>query len=674
MTEPAKNISRLKLELLSLVVMAFSLVIIATQNSPRSVFAASLQGGVLSLNGGDQVAIVCNGSRLNVSTQSMTQVLAGCLAAIVTPAPTAVPTQTPSVATTTIRFDDKSAGNLTGQYPAGVTWEGTSWAISGPWERLDSQSLAFRSQAITQGTISFSQSTSIVSVVAYNGGTQTSRVEVTCGSQSKVMDVVQKANPVTITTGFSGTCRTATLRSSNGWDTNFDNLVLTTSEGVLSRVPTTMPGMPTATQAPVPQGGGSIGNGNASGAGFGVATNVGKETGINLAAFNSVVQGVNAGQYDRACSAAEHDRTKWHSLVNVEAKCHYDHQHNDDPNMVSDIFGEPGAWFGAAGQSISYPWQTFVIPSDQGKYFVNTDPSQQENGYKHEGYGWVVRRNQDCPTLQPDRNGGNPFIRAMGACVTDFRIQYHFHGNMDATTRFHSGSVEMRVCLDKNNAATCGIYRNGGWLDSGILFTTAPGVIDCTHGVNALTIPIAGETRFFPIDRPESRDEIRCHPTVTNPTVNPNLANAEWWFHGSSGGGQEMRFQLQVFNTMGNIDRNNPAAMSTFCRQGDTDCRFNNSIVSVFVGYITHLRGGDVNGKRVTYVDRWGETKSGCTRAGLDCIPMTMENVKMNLDYDGDGQAEEARYIHTQTKSAQKTDYDISPAGKQWITWFYRAM
>ena len=79
--------------------------------------------------------------------------------------------------------------------------------------------------------------------------------------------------------------------------------------------------------------------------GFGVGHNQGLETGVNLDAFNIVRADVNAGVYDRLCQPDESDLNKWHSLVNVEKKCHYDHQHNDDPNYVNDIFGVPGAWF-----------------------------------------------------------------------------------------------------------------------------------------------------------------------------------------------------------------------------------------------------------------------------------------------------------------------------------------
>src|SRR4051812_27180024 len=63
--------------------------------------------------------------------------------------------------------------------------------------------------------------------------------------------------------------------------------------------------------------------------GFGIGRNQGLETGINTTAFNAVRADINAGVYDRPCQPDESDPNKWHSLVNVEKKCHYDHQHND---------------------------------------------------------------------------------------------------------------------------------------------------------------------------------------------------------------------------------------------------------------------------------------------------------------------------------------------------------
>lgn len=417
------------------------------------------------------------------------------------------------------------------------------------------------------------------------------------------------------------------------------------------------------TASPIPSGTG----GTQSPDGFGVGTDSNPGIGINMIEFNKVKADASSGVYNRSCTVAEHDPNKWHSLVNTVAKCHYDHHHGDDPNYVNDVFGKPGEWFGSSGQSISYPWQTMVMPAGVNKYYVNTNPAQLENGFKHEGYGWVVRRNQDCPTMQPG-DDGTPLIRPMGACVTDVRVQYHFHGTMDAATRFHSTSAEMRVCLDKNNPSTCGIYRTGGWFDTGkLMLTDGNNNTDCEARGDETFIPLADETRFAPFDREVERDEIRCHPMMTNLG---SYVPAEWWGHIKAD--NELRWQLVIHDMMGNVDPANPTMVTSYhCKQSDPSCKYTSSMTSIFMGYTEHLRKGLGSGKHVIYQDRWGDAVEGCSKAGVDCVPTVLENVQGNLDYNGDGKGEEARYFHSPS-DITPVNHNISPANQQWITWFYR--
>lgn len=397
--------------------------------------------------------------------------------------------------------------------------------------------------------------------------------------------------------------------------------------------------------------------------GLGVGSGQGQETGINLTAINQIKADIGKGIYDRPCTAAEHDPTKWHTLVNIQAKCHYDHIHADDPNYVNDIFGTPGAWFGKAGQEISYPWQTFKATS---KYEPNTAfvaNKQMENDLKHEGYIWVVRRDQPCPN---------------GNCVRDFRLQTHaIFGAHDMPVRFHSFSLEARVCLNGNDLKTCGIVRYGGWIDMGRLFTTAPGVISCSHDVNAVFIPLPADNQFIVDGDPDARDEIRCHPMITNLPAYPSQRPlAEWW--GFAGG--ETRFQLRSYDPIGNVNVQDPAKWEFFCAQTDMNCKYDASIFSAFIGYTLQIfgttsgttglpldRNGDKRTDFVGYFDRWGGYKPDCTAPALDCVPYNYDNVPFNL-YNNT----EARYVHTVNESAPRFDHDISPAGQRWITWFYR--
>ena len=398
---------------------------------------------------------------------------------------------------------------------------------------------------------------------------------------------------------------------------------------------------------------------------LGVGRGHGLEVGVNLDALNRIRADIVAGMYDRPCTPQEHDPTKWHTLVNVEAKCHYDHQHNDDPNYVNDIFGEPGAWFENPGQSISYPWQTFPAQTANEPNTAYLGTGKMENEAKHEGYVWVVRRDQQCPN---------------GNCVTDFRLQTHaIMGAHDMPVRYHSFSLEARVCIDARNPASCGIVRYGGWADMGRLFTTQPGVVDCSHAVQDVPIPLPADNLFFPLDRTGARDEIRCHPNIVNlPAYPSDRPLAEWWGHA----GGETRFQLRSYDPIGNVNVSDPAQWHFFCDQNDMDCRYDASIFSVFIGYTLHIHGSvgqdpdgrlipvDANGDGRTdfrgYFDRWGGYRPACTASGLDCIPYEYNNVVLNFFNN-----QEARYNQTVCENCPRVDYDLSPPGQKWITWFY---
>lgn len=397
---------------------------------------------------------------------------------------------------------------------------------------------------------------------------------------------------------------------------------------------------------------------------FGVGRGDGLEIGINLANLNRIRADINAGVYDRRCTAVEHDPNKWHTLVNIEARCHFDHHHGDDPNYVNDLFGEPGAYFSQPGTSVSYPWQTFkaATATEQNDVFVAN--KQMENDLKHEGYMWIVRRDQPCP--------GN------AACTTDFRLQFHgIFGAHDAVVRWHSFSFEGRVCNNPSDPNTCGIFRTGGWADFGRLFVTAPNVADCSHNTNEIYIPLAADTLYFPLDRPEARDEVRCHPNIQNlPQYPSSYPLMEWW--AATG---RMRFQVRSYDPIGNIRQDAPDQWLFHCTLEDVNCRYDQTITSAFIGYLIGIPefvdngtlGGipvDSNGDGRTdftgWTDRFSSIKRNCTQPALDCIPLQYDNIVLNYFFN-----KEARYFHHPCDTCARTDYDISPAGKKWNTWFF---
>ena len=152
-----------------------------------------------------------------------------------TPTPTRLPTQTPTATATalpgaqTITFDDLANPNrnLNGQYPTGlIDWGTGGWWLSTPWGGFNTNSVSFSSAVLTSASFTFLAPRRLVRLVAANGGTGASAVRLSCAGQTAVSAVVAPGQLVTIATGWTGTCSTVTITSSNGWNTNFDSLAI----------------------------------------------------------------------------------------------------------------------------------------------------------------------------------------------------------------------------------------------------------------------------------------------------------------------------------------------------------------------------------------------------------------------------------------------------------------
>jgi glucose/arabinose dehydrogenase len=170
--------------------------------------------------------------------------------------------QTPSTATTytavfrkvtdgstgIITFDDRAGQNqtLSGVYPTGVIDWGTGvWYHSAPWKKLATKSISFNASGATSATFRFLTPRRLMRIDAYNGGTTTSTVTIAAPGQPSKQVAVLADQLVTINTGWTGNVGTVTISSSNGWDTNFDNLVYDT----VGSVPDTTPPQLTAISA-----------------------------------------------------------------------------------------------------------------------------------------------------------------------------------------------------------------------------------------------------------------------------------------------------------------------------------------------------------------------------------------------------------------------------------------
>lgn len=392
------------------------------------------------------------------------------------------------------------------------------------------------------------------------------------------------------------------------------------------------------------------------------------ELGMDPDLYNRMKQDAAAGVYDRPCGHSEHDPNKWHALVDPVKKCHYNHHHGDDPSLVSDIFGPPGEWFGEPGRSVSYPWQTFTVSDTETNPNVDKPANAKwENDYKHEGYIWVVRRNQMCA-------GGRN-------CVSDFRLQAHFMSSHDAPVRFHSFSAELRLCADAARKTGCGILRTGGWMNYDKLFLPPSASNDCAFEFNAAydgrspqnqqyIVKQNNWQQFYPVstlpggDTEKPFDEFRCHKRITpaNVQMNPNgiARAAEWWGHIP-----DFRYRVLIWNPHSNVGSDGKAE-APFCSPTDAMCRWTFSKFTAEFDYVVPVHeSADGDGDDIADLQGFdnrvhtGAPPPNCARATDKCVPI--EYVGMRV----------GNYNHDLTPNSTPLDYDITPAGRpSWIQWF----
>ena len=149
-----------------------------------------------------------------------------------TPGP-ATATPTPGTpAQQTVSFDDDKSGQnqpLNGQYPAGVIdWGAGQRYHAGPYGLFTTKSASFAGPGQTSAAFTFGAPRRPVSVRAYNGGGGATTVTLACAGNTTRTQSVPAGQVATISTGWAAPCGgPVTVTSSHGWDTNFDDLVLT---------------------------------------------------------------------------------------------------------------------------------------------------------------------------------------------------------------------------------------------------------------------------------------------------------------------------------------------------------------------------------------------------------------------------------------------------------------
>jgi hypothetical protein len=194
------------------------------------------------------IAVSSNPSSTNTPTPTATSV---------PPTRTPTPTNTPLPALRTITFDDQSNPNraLNGQYPTGVVdWGTTTWYLSGPYGAFMTNSIGFGGSSRTSANFTLLGSRRLVKLDAYNGGTTNTVLTISCAGQSTVSVTLAAKTQTTLTTGWSQACANVAITSSNGWKTNFDNLVIDSSgsSGSPTNTPTRTPLPSSRTRRPRP--------------------------------------------------------------------------------------------------------------------------------------------------------------------------------------------------------------------------------------------------------------------------------------------------------------------------------------------------------------------------------------------------------------------------------------
>ncbi len=297
--------------------------------------------------------------------------------------------------------------------------------------------------------------------------------------------------------------------------------------------------------------------------------------------------------YPGAPLCPTHDPTAYHGLWDPVRGCHYDHFHGDDPHSVDDIFGTQ--FYQWAGGEISYPWQT-VSPS-----------GCLEDDCKHTGYIWLVRRDLPCTSQYAD------------GCIVAFRALIHGMSSSNASSvRYHSAWLEAKVCRI-DNPDICGIFRSGGWQDSGDLLVDGNTVIDVPNNFTRFKLHYAntGNIRFGT------------------------------WYSGSPGGKEQRGGMWGVVVGMGDlwgpVDPQDPTRLQFFCQDPNLNCDHNGSryqphVVSVqFPPRLLAIVDPDHTGvaNYEGYADRYGKPVQGCTSVSLDCVPLIIQGVPDDIQYQG---------------------------------------
>lgn len=295
----------------------------------------------------------------------------------------------------------------------------------------------------------------------------------------------------------------------------------------------------------------------------------------------------------------DHNPTAFHTLWNEEKGCHYDHTHGVDPadTIFSDVAGDWG---------VSYPWQT-----------------PNENEMKHKGY---------INLYTVAENGCEQFGTVTGNCITHILYQVHTMGTpMAIRTRFHSYRYAARVCKPGTN--DCGIITGGGHADYGTLH--------CPYKKGSCPLPsdpVNPAGGLLPEKVAMDQPPYRATPELTNKQRNlrsevlvqfwNNLQGKNNYEYYTDHPNEIVGTAWGFTDSWGWVDQSDVMTDHFQCIDGS--CGYNHSRAHLWTFRIrVPAELGNKNSMITTtaYTDRHGHLVEGCTTAGVDCVPLVLNNV-----------------------------------------------
>lgn len=342
-----------------------------------------------------------------------------------------------------------------------------------------------------------------------------------------------------------------------------------------------------------------------------------------------------------ACPDSAHSNGTYHSLWNSQLKCHYDHEHGQDPSddRITETF--PG----------------FNLRLLSGGFTVgHTNPSSSmENTHKHGGFKWqfMPRHPETCAGFEGATNG-----------VNGSAIQVHGFGdyNMELMGRIHSSSALLRMC-NQANPTDYGYLYTVQFQDYGQIVSPYQGdIIPFPFTPNPAYDPARGP--YLTIDcvgQKAPGERGACRTSLEQVLSRGLNANSNWSAKPTGSTNINNPLGSTLFNVFFRLrdtyqlidwsDKTHPFTYKWLCSEDEGDtydpegCEYNNSTIQVheLAGKIPtswdNLQGFDSDSRtgRITatgYTDRYGTLKTSCTTPSVgangdrngDCFPIKMVN------------------------------------------------